>query len=375
MSGSNANIDVRVTTNTDTDIVYERATSRSGDFAVTGVMEGVYTAIIEDAGWTPPNMTAAGVPDDDAVAYDHDDDASTLPKIDTAATSLTGTVSGQDDYESLGTLHVYDASKSAVDVLGVVTIKARQEGETAAEFNDTVRWESGWTRQGTADEETTGGNRGTISYRSASVTFDFGLLNAAIPEDASVSLKVGTKACAGARCTLVAHKTGAIPDGEAANENTITVMVTAENGYDDHEYSVLVSLANPIGNALTTDSIMRADTTGLPHTATGTGDGTTIGEAYVFTTAEGAGSVNARIGLSTLGAGDDTVCAQSVTVRLFNAEKDLKAADNATSDVCGNTRYKLTATTAGTLYQVTVTSEDGVPKTYYLSVVKGAVSS
>ena len=77
MGGSNANIDVRISTNTDDEIVYERATGRSGDFEVTGVMEGVYTAIIEDAGWTPPNMTAAGVPDDDAVAYDHDDDTQT----------------------------------------------------------------------------------------------------------------------------------------------------------------------------------------------------------------------------------------------------------------------------------------------------------
>ena len=115
LSGSNANIDVRVTTNTDDEIVYERATSRSGDFAVTGVMEGVYTAFIEDAGWTAPNMTAAGVPDDDAVEFDHDDDATTDDTIAVAPTSLTGTVSGQDDYESLGTLHVYDGSKSAVD--------------------------------------------------------------------------------------------------------------------------------------------------------------------------------------------------------------------------------------------------------------------
>ena len=257
-------------------------------------------------------------------------------------------------------------------MLGEVTIKARMQGD-AATFNDTTRWPSGWDRQGNEGEETANTQSlGTISYRSASVTFDFGLLNAAIPEDASVSLKVGATPCAGARCTLVAHKTGvADPPGDGT-ENTITVTVTAENGYDDHEYSVVVARANPIGNVLTNDSIMRADTTGAPHAATGSG-GTTIGNAYVFTTT-GASSVNARIGLSTLGESDDAVCAQSVTVRLFNADKDLKAATNATNDVCPNTRYKLTASTTGTLYQVTVAAEDGVKQTYYLSVVKGSTS-
>ena len=64
-----------------------------------------------------------------------------------------------------------------------------------------------------------------------------------------------------------------------------------------------------------------------------------------------------------------------MTVRLFNADEDLKAATNATNDVCPNTRYKLTASTTGTLYQVTVAAEDGVKQTYFLSVVKGVVSS
>ena len=181
-------------------------------------------------------------------------------------------------------------------------------------------------------------------------------------------LKVGTKACSGYTCTLVAHKTGVADPPADGTENTITVTVTAENGYDDHVYSVMVSRANPIGNALTVDSILRADTNAV-HIATGTG-GTTNSSPYVFTTT-GASSVNVRIGLATLGEGDDAVCAQSVTVRLYNADKDLKAATNATNDVCGNTRYKLTASTAGTLYQVTVAAEDGVKQTYFLSVVKG----
>ena len=368
VSGSPANIDVRVTTNTDTDIVYERATSRSGDFEVAGIMEGVYTAIIEDAGWEVPCM-AGSKPDDDGPTTNVDGvEVCTLR----AATSLSGTVSGQDDYESLGVLHVYDGSKSAVDTLGPVTIEARMQGDGAANYNDTTRWESGWTRQDETEETTNDQSVGTISYRSASVTFDFGLLNASIPEGTSVSLKVGTKACAGARCTLVAHKTGVADPPADGMANTITVTVRAENGYDDHEYSVVVARANPVGNVLTADSIVRADTTGASHAAEGTG-GTTIGGAFVFTTT-GASSVNARIGLSTLGENDDAVCAQAVTVRLFNADKDLEAATNATSDVCSNTRYKLTASTAGMLYQVTVAAEDGVKQTYYLSVVKGATS-
>ena len=145
------------------------------------------------------------------------------------------------------------------------------------------------------------------------------------------------------------------------------MTATAENGYDDHVYSLLISRANPIGNTLTADSILRADTTGATHAATGTG-GTTTGTAFTFTT-NGASAVLVRIGLTTLGVGDDAVCPQSVTVRLYNADKDLMAEDNATNDVCRNTRYQLNASAAGVLYQVTVASEDGVKETYYLSVV------
>ena len=144
VSGSPANIDVRVTTNTDTDIVYERATSRSGDFEVAGIMEGVYTAIIEDAGWEVPCMSGSK-PDDDGPTTTVND----VVVCTRADTELEGTVSGQDDYESLGVLHVYDGSKSADDALGTVTIKARMQGDGAANYNDTTRWASGWARAGT----------------------------------------------------------------------------------------------------------------------------------------------------------------------------------------------------------------------------------
>ena len=191
VSGSNANIDVRITTNTDEDIYYERATGRSGDFEVTGLIEGHYTAVIEDAGWERPCMDGSK-PDDDAPLNDTIDGNAVCVRADA---ELTGTLQGQNDYESLGTLHVYDGSKGSVDSLGPVMVKARQQGTDAATYDDTVTWASGWTRTGT-DGETTENTTslGTISYRSESVTFDFGgIRNTSIPKGVSVGLKVGTK--------------------------------------------------------------------------------------------------------------------------------------------------------------------------------------
>ncbi|MXW17795.1 MAG: hypothetical protein F4123_09075 [Gemmatimonadetes bacterium] len=363
LSGSNGNIDVRITTSTDSEALWERATSRSGEFSVANVMEGTYTAVIEDGGFAAPCLNAAGTPDDDGPTSD--DGQGNQVCSNSARTSLTGSIEGKADYQSMGTLHVYSTTAQTRDRLGDdVHFFGRQQGSDPATYNDTISWPSGWTRTEGASTTDNSSPLGTISYASARVTVS--IPAAANPRAAgmTISAKVGARACSGLTCTLVANATGGSGIGTPM-QNTITVTVTAANGYNDHEYSVIVSRADPVGHSIAAANIARSDTTDLTtHTASGSGDN------FTFTTT-GASSVNIIFGLTTLGEadGDNAYCAQRVSVKPTGGNA-LDALDDDDDDICPDTRYKLSASASpGTSYDVEVTSEDGKKKTYRLSVI------
>ncbi len=372
MSGSNANIDVRITTNTDSDALWERATSRSGDFSVAGVIEGMYTAVIEDANWMPPLLDDAGKADDDAMCVDPNDaNNSGAEFCSTAATSLSGTVEGRNDYQSMGTLHVYSTSASAIDSLGAgIMVKFNNQGTDAAGYNtaDSADASAGWSR--TENSETTENttNLGTISYASASVTFVFP--TASIPTGASVRLMNGATACSGASCTLNANETPV--DGATALENTITVMVTAANGYDDHSYTVLVSRANPVDNALETTRVRRHNADNTYTDAAG--DGTFASPYTLATAAAATASLNLHVNLKDLGVvpdGDNAMCAQSLIVKNSAGEAVAKTDDDE-DDVCSAERYTLAVAAGGSRYTLHVSSEDGVEAVHHLALSRGS---
>ena len=288
-----------------------------------------------------------------------------------AATALTGDIEGENDHEGLGTLHVYSTTASVNDTLADgVLVRARTQGTDAATYNDTTSWASGWTRTADTDSTNNTSSLGTISWASRSVTFWFGTTRLAtnpfIPDDATVKLMVGTKACSGATCNLVANETGDAEIGTPM-ENTITVTVTAENGYDDHVYTVVVARADPIGNTLAAANIQLDSAGTAGRAAEGTGD------AFTFTTYDEATSANLIFGLTTLGvAGEDNAyCAQRVSVKATGGNA-IQPMDDDDDDVCPATRYNLAAAASpGASYDVTVTSEDGVDKVYNLRVIVG----
>ena len=361
-SGSNGNIDVRITTPFGGD-AEEVTTGSSGGFELAGVLEGSYTATIEDVGWAVPLLGADGMPDDDVGEADEDGDgvADSL-----AATSVTGNVTGRNDYEGLGTLHVYSTTASRNDTLGAVMVQARMHGTDAVTYNDTTTWDTQWTRSADDVTENTS-SLGTISWASASVRFTFGTRNASIPTGASVELEAANGECSGATCEVGFFETGDNVGGADAREDTITVMVTSANGYNDHAYTVMVSRRNPVGNTLAATNITRADTTN--HAADSAGTGT---DAFTFTTT-GASSVNIVFGLTTYGDEDNenAYCAQRVSVKPTGGNA-LTASEDDGDDVCPDTRYQLSASASpGTSYDVTVTSEDGEEKTYNLRVIDG----
>ena len=164
VSGSNGNIDVRVTTNTDSDALWERATSLSGEFSVANVLEGMYTAVIEDAGFAAPCMNAAGtMPDDDGPLNDTIDGT---PVCVRAMEELNGTVEGRADYQSIGILHVYSSTMGAVDMLDSLVVT-----QTVGGVVDTLGTAATSITQSTDGSGTTAVSEptGNIAYATARV--------------------------------------------------------------------------------------------------------------------------------------------------------------------------------------------------------------
>ena len=362
LSGSASGIDL-VWTDVFTEGEQEVTTNFRGEFTRTSLTEGDFTVKLEDAGWAVPKMRGS-IPDDDGTS--------------TAPSTVTGSLRGKDDFETMGMLHVYDAGASSGDaVSSSARVRGRAQGTNAASFDTAVSWRTGWSRA-TGTEDTEGDNIGTISWKSESVSFYFGFRNSALSSDASVEVMKGSTVCASHRCVLDFNRTGS-SDSTEVKETTLTVIVTAENGYDDHEYSLKVGRAAPKGHykESTDIKVLKSDGTDSTVTATGDDPGTSIGTAWsVKTKSSSASSVNVRIDLETLGdpEEDNAYCAQTVhKVTKYNDTTTVKALnppdeDNYEDDICRNTRYRLSAPTRGTLYELAIMSEDGVSETYYLEV-------
>ena len=371
LSGSDASIDVVLEVPSPLDTDKKTDTNTRGNFAFPGLIEAIgYTATIEDVGYAAPCLDADGDPDDDGPLSD---DGQGNQVCTRAATELTGDIEGESDHEGLGTLHVYSTTAEADDSLADgVLVRARIQGTDAATYNDTLSWSAAWTRN--ADEETTANTTslGTISWQSGSVTFWFGTTRTAtnpfIPDDATVKLMVGTKACSGYTCNLPADKTGTTDIDGTALESTITVTVTAENGYDDHVYSVVVARQEPIGNTLANTNIQLDSAGTAARAAENAGP-----NGFSFTTYDEATSANLIFGLTALGdeANENAYCAQRVSVKATGGNA-IEAMEDDDDDVCPDTRYNLAAAvTPGASYDVTVRSEDGVNAVYNLRVIIG----
>ena len=209
------------------------------------------------------------------------------------------------------------------------------------------------------------------------MSFYFGFRNSALSRDASVEVRKGSAVCSSHRCTLDYNRTNSSREGED-RATTLTVMVTAENGYDDHEYTLMVSRAAPIGDEFTREHFLRVDVVDGEEQETpalGDGDGKTVARAFTMETRNATGSsMNMRIDLVDLGDPEEgnEYCAQRVVmVKEYNDDDEdaLDALnppdeDNYEDDVCRDTRYRIFV---NRLYEIEIESEDSVSETYYLN--------
>ena len=151
------------------------------------------------------------------------------------------------------------------------------------------------------------------------------------------------------------------------------MTVTAENGYDDHIYSVVVARANPVDNELFSDRVRRhnADSTYTDAGGYGTSD-----EPYTLQTDSAeAGSLKLHVDLRHVGVRSlNAVCAQSLVVKTYPDEEDAEAEEieaDAEDDICTNERYTLSVAEEGSRYTLHVFSEDGVEKVHHVALGRG----
>ena len=341
-----------------TDVFKNSKEDVRGGFKRTHRDEGDYRVTIDDANWARPRMRGS-VPDDDGTTL--------------APATVTKSLRGKDDFESI-TLHVYDAGASSDDGIRSSRVTAYIHGNGVENFDSLVRWSPAWKKASGTEKTNDPTVFGPISWKSPVVTF--AIVDAT---GAKFEVKKGSTVCASHRCMLDDWNTGHSREGEA-RENTITVTVTAPNGYDDHEYGMKVTRAAPVGNELTREHFRRVDVVDgeeeEPDHALGDGDGKTVARAFTLETKEPSDRwMNMRIDLMELGVPGEPneYCAQRVVmVKEYNDDDDdaldaLNPADDEDKyedDVCRDTRYRLER---DKLYEIEIESEDSVDETYYLN--------
>jgi hypothetical protein len=372
LSGSNASasIDIIISTPSPLDDDEKVETDSRGNFELGGLIEAMdYTAVIEDAGFEAPCMGTGGTPDDDLEADDgtcgQDDngvDRSRFP------TELTADIEGESDHESMGTLTVYNDRLSDADEMTAIEV----EGQTAVGGDD-VDLGDGVTIDLQGTDPTTAITLGVtdpITFFSTSVTVD-----ADISPGASMVVMKGAVVCARGVCELDYNATDGDDPGGTPPDTEITVMVIAENGYNDHDYTFSVSRANPEDNE--------------PEGLTATDDDTETTEAVGFTATETVWTLNAVAGTTVEIAFDfktvdypadharagDAMWCQTATVT--DAGTDLDAKDAARGDECDGMRFDVDMPATATHERdltVRITSEDGEVRTTFIRLTATASS-
>ena len=353
--------------------------SSSGRWDFSSLREGYYVVNIAATTYLQARYDHRGRIDDDAIdcagtgVVDVDNNN---PRADEGCDDVRtdhqyGMLEGTRAFNRGGaTFYVYNGTLDDMDELTALEVTGTPHADSVdIDIADEV-WEAPQApNDGTASDIT--GAR-TITWASASVTVDAD--ETEVSDDASFSVISNTGVAGALRThsngvvTVPFTKTGS--DGTPGVEGTadITVRVTAMNGYDDHDYTFTVTRAAPVDNNLS----------GLTAGPNRSGSGTSItlnvapGDTCSPEFAGGCDEYNASVPTSvgTVYLFAATKAGQeSITAQLDGADLDAEARANTDAD--NVVVYKATVPATGVVNKtvaITVTSEDGVDKTYFVTL-------
>ena len=301
-------------------------TKSNGTWEFNDLLEGWYEVYVGEAGYLAANI------DDNNVI---DDDASTV-----SDEMHTGLVKGKRDLAAGNNFYVYDNGLDDDDDLGSdgVVIKGTTDpDEDPVELtssSDVITWAS----------------------KTVTVTPD-------IHRDASFAARTASR---GARpwpqskgvATVEPdfNATGSANEGEV-KATEITVSVTAENGYDDTDYTYMVYRAAPVGNDLAAGDF----TVEAPAGARIRADQGVV-DQFSMNVAEAATDLTFTV---TLEDSDK----QELAVMMGGNAVD--PSDRKRADGAHEFRYELTLATGANTVNITVTSEDDKDRAYQLVVRRG----
>ncbi|MCY3547282.1 MAG: carboxypeptidase regulatory-like domain-containing protein [Gemmatimonadetes bacterium] len=214
------------------EIMRTESAGKSGDYEFSGLLEGYHQVWFTGGGLMAAQLVN-GMPDDDVPATGD-------PVVDTIG-SHTAMVMGRDQYDTGNNFYVYNARASTADALTELTVEEFQaDGDTVDLGADDV---SAITQDAS----------GTNAVNLTDNAIEFASGGIAIDAEASqgATVRATIEADGFSVSNLPFNKTGTADAGTAI-ATTISVTVTAANGFNDHVYTLAITRAAPRSNVPTT---------------------------------------------------------------------------------------------------------------------------
>ena len=306
-----------------------RETAKNGSWEFNDLLEGWYEVYVGEAGYLAANIDDKNQIDDDGATE--------------SAEMHTGLVKGRRDLAAGNNFYLYDNGLDDDDDLdsdGVViegTTDPDEDPEELTSSSDVITWASKDVTV-TPDIHRDATFAATTESRGATKPWPQSKGVATVEPDY--------------------NETGSDDEGEV-KETEITVSVTAENGYNDTDYTYMVYRAAPVGNMLIArDFSVEAPANGEIREDLG------IVDQFTINVAEAATELDFTV---TLEDSDKQV----LLVEMGGDE--VEASDRKRTDGAHESRYELTfAASRAITVDLTVTSEDEVDRLYQLVVRRGA---
>ena len=323
-------------------------TKKNGTWEFDDLLEGWYEVYVGEAGYL-----AADIDEDDMI-----DDDGGMESLE----MHTGLLKGKRDLASGNNFYVYDNGLDDDDDMEEIEVEGTTDPD---EDPEDLAASANIADQGTnLATAITGMSSDAITFGSKSVSVEPDIHKDATftaTTGAGKTLKKWPVSKGVATVGLDWDETGSSDDeGEATKATEITVTVTAENGYDDHDYTFSASRMNPVGNDLVADDFTVEAPSGSEIAAD-------IGEIDRFTVnvAEAADELTFTVTLQDIDK-------QELLVEIDGDE--VTPSDSKRADGAHEQRYEVELKDAANIIDLTVTSEDEVEQSYQVVVRRDARS-